>query len=223
MRKQLAINGLIKMLSGILLIALLLFLPAGTLSFPGAWRMLAVLFVPMFILGIVLLEKKPELLEKRLSQKESEPEQNKVILFSGLMFIASFLLCGFDFRFGWTFVPKWLTAAGCVVFLVTYAAFAELLRENEYLSRTVEVQKGQKVISTGLYGIVRHPMYAVIFWMFLSMPVIIGSFAGLVPMVFLPVILAKRIKNEEKVLKKDLPGYEEYTKKVRYRIIPFVW
>lgn len=223
MKKQLAIRGIAKLLSGIVTLGLLLFLPAGTFRYPGAWRMMGILFIPMLILGAVLLIAKPALLEKRLNQKETEKDQKLVILFSALLFTACFLLCAFDFRFGWTQLPLWLSILGCVVFLATYLGFAELLRENEYLSRTVEIQEGQKVVSTGLYGIVRHPMYAIIFWMFLSMPVIIGSAAGLIPMIFLPVILYKRIKNEEEVLKKELEGYEEYTRKVRYRMIPFVW
>ena len=223
MKKNLAVQGSVKLLSGLLLLGVFLFLPAGTLHYPGAWRMIGTLFIPMFLLGVVLLIAKPELLAKRLKQKETEAEQKTVILLSALLFIASFLLCGFDFRFGWSFVPKWLSVLGCVVFLLTYIGFAELLRENKFLSRTIEVQKGQKVISTGLYGIVRHPMYVVIFWMFLSMPLIIGSFVGLIPMAFLPFILVKRILNEEKVLKEQLDGYEEYTQQIRYRLIPFVW
>ena len=223
MKKNLAVQGSVKLLSGLLLLGVFLFLPTGTLHYPGAWRMIGTLFIPMFLLGVVLLIAKPELLAKRLKQKETEAEQKTVILLSALLFIASFLLCGFDFRFGWSFVPKWLSVLGCVVFLLTYIGFAELLRENEFLSRTIEVQKGQKVISTGLYGIVRHPMYAVVFWMFLSMPLIIGSFVGLIPMAFLPFILVKRILNEEKVLKEQLEGYEEYTRQIRYRLIPFVW
>lgn len=223
MRKKLAVQGIIKMVSGIIALGSLLFLPARTFRFPGAWRMIGILFIPMLILGTVLLIVKPELLAKRLNQKENEDEQKSVILFSAIIFVVCFLLCGFDFRFGWSRCPLWVSIVGCAVFLITYAGFAELLRENEYLSRTVEVQEGQQVVSTGLYGIVRHPMYAIIFWMFLSMPVIIGSFVGLIPMVFLPAMLAKRIINEEKVLRENLDGYEEYMKKVRYRLIPFIW
>lgn len=223
MKRQLAITGIIKLLSGLLTLGLLLFLPSGTFRYPGAWRMICLLFIPMFILGVVLFCAKPELLAKRLNQKETENEQKAVILFSSLIFITCFLLCAFDFRFGWTHVPMWLSIVGCVVFLATYAGFAELLRENEYLSRTVEVQEGQKVVSTGMYGVVRHPMYAIIFWMFISMPVIIGSFTGLIPMILLPFVLAKRIINEEKVLIEELEGYEEYTRKVRSRLIPFIW
>ena len=223
MRKKLAFMGMVKLFSGLILMGFLLFLPAGTFHYPGAWRMLLVLFVPMFLLGFVLLIAKPALLEKRLSQKETEGEQKLVILYSGLMFISVFLLCGFDERFSFSHVPHWLSVCACFLFLLTYAGFAELLRENEYLSRTVEVREGQQVVSTGLYGVVRHPMYAIIFFMFLSMPLIIGSFVGMVPMVFLPYILVKRIINEEEVLVRELAGYEDYKKKVRFRLIPMIW
>lgn len=223
MKTNLATQGVIKLFSGVLMMGLLLFLPAGTFAFSGGWRMILILFVPAFILGILLLVLKPDLLAKRLSSKETENEQKGVILLSSVIFIACFLLCGFDFRFGWSVVPLWLSYVGCVVFLATYLGFAELLRENDYLSRTVEVQEGQKVVSTGLYGIVRHPMYAIILWMFLAMPIIIGSYVGLIPMVLIPLVLVKRIINEEKVLREGLEGYDEYTKKVRWRMIPFVW
>lgn len=223
MKKQLLVQGLAKFLSGLLVLGALLFLPAGTMQFPGAWRMIFVLFIPMLILGAVLLIKNPALLAKRLHLDETEKEQKGVILLSFLMFTACFLLCGFDFRYGWSHVPLWLSVTGCILFLATYWGFAELLRENAFLSRTVEIQENQTVISTGLYGIVRHPMYAIIFWMFISMPVIIGSYIALIPMVLLPVILVCRILNEEKVLKENLSGYTEYMKKVRYHLIPYVW
>lgn len=223
MKKKLATKGLLKALSGVITLGLLLFLPAGTLHFPGAWRMIGILFIPMLILGTILLIAKPELLAKRLNQKETEEEQKSVILFSALLFVAVFLLCGLDFRFGWSHCPLWLSIIGCVIFLVTYFGFAELLRENEFLSRTVEGQEGQIVVDTGLYGIVRHPMYAIIFWMFLSMPIIIGSIVGIIPLILLPIILAKRILNEEALLSKNLLGYDNYMKKVRYRIIPYIW
>lgn len=162
-------------------------------------------------------------LQNVLTKKETEDEQKSVIFFSLLLFVGCFLLCGFDFRFGWSHCPLWVSVVGCIAFLATYLGFAELLRENEYLSRTVEVQENQTVVSTGLYGIVRHPMYAIIFWMFLSMPLIVGSFFALIPMAFLPFLLAKRTQNEEKVLRENLNGYEEYMKNVRYRLIPLVW
>lgn len=223
MKKQLIIQGFTKMLSGIFALAVLLFLPAGTLKYPGAWRMIGILFVPMLILGIVLFLFNPELLAKRLRMKEEQSEQKMVILYSGIVFVLSFVLCGLDFRFQLTRVPTWLSIFACIVFLVSYIGFGELLRENEYLSRSVEVQEGQSVVSTGMYGIVRHPMYAIVLWMFLSMPIVIGSFVGLLPLLCIPYILIKRIKNEEELLKKELQGYTEYTKKVKYRLIPGIW
>jgi len=223
MRLKLAIKGLIKMVFGVVALGLLLFLPAGTFAFPGAWRMILILFIPAFILGSVLLIKNPVLLEKRLNSKEKETEQKSVILFSALMFILSFVLCGLDFRFSWIRMPLWLSVVGCILFLLTYLGFVLVLRQNEYLSRTIEIQEDQKVVDTGMYGIVRHPMYMVITFMYISMPLVIGSYIGLIPLLAFPVIISKRIKNEEKVLEKGLPGYIEYEKKVRYRMIPFVW
>ena len=223
MRKKLAVQGIVKLLSGALTMGLLLFLPAGTLDYPGAWRLFCVFFIPAFVLGLVLLTAKPELLAKRLSTRETEPEQRRVLMLSSLIFAASFLLCALDFRFSWSAVPAWLSTVGCVVFLLAYAGFAELLRENEYLSRSVELQAGQTVVSTGLYGIVRHPMYAMILWFFLSMPLILGSYVGLIPLAIIPYVLVKRLLNEEKLLRNGLDGYDEYIKKVPYRLIPFVW
>ena len=223
MRKKLAIQGVLKLLSGALTMGLLLFLPAGTLDYPGAWRLLCVFFIPAFVLGLVLLAAKHELLAKRLNTREPEIEQRRVLMLSSLIFAAGFLLCALDFRFGWSAVPAWLSTAGCIVFLLAYAGFAELLRENEYLSRSVELQAGQKVVSTGMYGVVRHPMYAVIIWLFLSMPLILGSYIGLIPLAFIPYVLVKRLLNEEELLRAGLEGYDEYMKKVRYRLIPFVW
>lgn len=223
MRKRLAVQGIVKLLSGALSMGLLLFLPAGTLDYPGAWRLLCVFFIPALVLGLVLLTAKPELLAKRLSTRETEPEQRRVLMLSSLIFAASFLLCALDFRFSWSAVPAWLSTVGCVVFLLAYAGFAELLRENEYLSRSVELQAGQTVVSTGLYGIVRHPMYAMVLWLFLSMPLILGSYVGLIPLAFIPYVLVKRLLNEEKLLRNGLDGYDEYMKKVPYRLIPFVW
>lgn len=223
MRKKLAVQGIVKLLSGALTMGLLLFLPAGTLDYPGAWRLLCVFIIPAFVLGLVLLTAKPGLLAKRLSTRETEPEQRRVLMLSSLIFAASFLLCALDFRFSWSAVPAWLSTVGCVVFLLAYAGFAELLRENEYLSRSVELQAGQTVVSTGLYGIVRHPMYAMVLWLFLSMPLILGSYVGLIPLAFIPYVLVKRLLNEEKLLRNGLDGYDEYIKKVPYRLIPFVW
>jgi len=197
MKTKLMIQGLIKMLSGILLMGLLLFLPAGTFNFPRAWLMMVVLFVPMLIVGTYLLIKNPKLLEKRLNTKETEKEQKLVILLSSIMFILAFLLSAFDYKYNWFQLPTIISVIGCVVFILTYLGFIELLKENEYLSRTVEVQEGQKVVDTGMYGIVRHPMYSIIFFMFISMPIILGSLIGLIPLIGLPIILIIRIKNEE--------------------------
>ncbi len=223
MRKKLAVQGVVKLISGAMTIGLLLFLPAGTFDFPGAWRLLSVFFIPAFVLGLVLLAVNPELLAKRLNTRETEPEQRRVLVISSFIFAASFLLCALDFRFGWSAVPTWLSTVGCIVFFAAYMGFAELLRENEYLSRSVELQTGQKVVSTGMYGVVRHPMYAVILWLFLAMPLILGSYVGLIPLIFIPYVLVKRLLNEEKLLREGLDGYDEYMKKVPYRLIPFVW
>lgn len=220
---KLAVNVLLKFLSGLLALGLLLFIPAGTLRYPGAWRLIIILFVPMFLFGLVLLLKKPELLEKRLKAKESENEQKMVILLSSLEFIACFVLSGLDFRFGWSHFPNWLIVAACIIFLASYGLYAEVTRENAYLSRTVEIQENQQVVSTGLYGIVRHPMYFAVTLLFCSMPLVLGSLPAFIVMLPLPLILVKRIKNEEEVLQNGLPGYSEYKKKVKYRLIPFIW
>ena len=220
---KLLLNGLTKLIFGIVLIGLLLFLPAWTFNYFGAWLFLGVLFVPMLIMGAVMLVKAPELLEKRLKNKEKEATQKGVVALSGLMFPIGFLLSAFDFRFDWSYVPFWLTVAAAVLFLAGYAIYAEVMRENAYLSRTVEVQDGQKVISTGLYGVVRHPMYLATLLMFLPIPLILQSFWGLIPFAAYPVIIVIRIFNEEKVLTEGLEGYAEYKKQVKYRIIPFVW
>ncbi|MDO4466360.1 MAG: isoprenylcysteine carboxylmethyltransferase family protein [Bacillota bacterium] len=222
-KKKMLILGFGKTISGVILLSLLLFWPAGTIHYPGAWRLLLIMFAPMLVLGAFLYYKAPQLLEKRLSTNESEKEQKVVILLSCIVFILSFLLCGLDYRYGWSHVPDWIVIFSCILFLITYALFAELLRENEFLSRTVEVQENQTVVSTGLYGIVRHPMYFIITFMFFSLPLILGSFVGLIPLLGVPLILVKRIKNEEQVLEKGLKGYKEYKKKVKYRLIPFVW
>lgn len=220
---KLLLSALTKLIFGIVLIALLLFLPAWTFSYFGAWLFLGVLFVPMLIMGAVMLVIAPELLEKRLNNKEKEATQRGVVALSGLAFIGSFVLSALDFRFGWSPVPLWLTVTAAVVFLVGYGLYAEVMRENAYLSRTVEVQKGQKVIDTGLYGIVRHPMYLATLLMFLPIPLILQSLWGLIPMALYPAVIVIRILNEEKVLTRDLRGYKEYKKKVKYRLIPFIW
>jgi protein-S-isoprenylcysteine O-methyltransferase Ste14 len=216
-------GALLKFLVGLLLVALLLFLPAWTLAYPGAWLFIGLLFVPMLIMGAFMLVKSPKLLEKRLNNKEKEKTQKGVIGLSGLMFPIGFVLSALDFRFGWSKVPLWCIIAASILFVIGYAMYAEVMRENAYLSRTVEVQEDQKVISTGLYGIVRHPMYLATLLMFLPLPLILGSFWGLIPFALYPVIIVVRILNEEKVLTEGLDGYAEYKRKVKYRLIPFVW
>ena len=223
MKKELLGSGLIRMLSGLLLMGLLLFLPAGTWHYPGAWRLLGLLFIPMPVIGIVLSIMAPELLRKRLNVKEQESEQKQVIVLSALIFIVGFVLAGLDFRFGWTQLPLAVVIAGMILFLLAYGLYIEVMRENAYLSRTVEIQEGQKVIDTGLYGIVRHPMYMAVTILFLSMPLVLGSAIAIIPFLGVPVVLVKRIRNEEMVLVKGLPGYEAYQKKVTYRMIPFLW
>lgn len=223
MKGTLLVQALIKFTAGLLLVGLILFLPAGTLNYPGGWRFCALLFIPMLILGAVLYFKAPELLKKRLASKEKESEQKQVISLSLLMFVGGFLVAGLDFRFGWTRMPGWVVNAASVILLISYGLYAEVMRENAYLSRTVEVQEGQKVIDTGLYGIVRHPMYMASTMLFLSIPLVLGSWYGFVIFLIYPFLLVKRIKNEEAVLEAGLPGYAEYKQKVRYRMIPFIW
>ena len=222
-RTQLLVSALTKTVAGFFLIGLLLFLPAGTWNYPGAWRFIGLLFVPMLILGVVLLCKAPELLEKRLKVKEEQSEQKQVILFSGLILVSGFVLAGLDFRFGWTQLPTWGVVLASVLFLFSYALYAQVLRENEYLSRIVEIQEDQKVIDTGLYGIVRHPMYSAVTIMFLSIPLVLGSVAAVLPFLLIPAVLIKRIRNEEDVLEKGLDGYVAYKNKVKYRMIPYIW
>ena len=220
---KLLLKALIKFLVGLGLVALLLFLPAGTFDYRGAWLFIGLLFVPILILGAVLLVRAPKLLEKRLSAKEKESTQKGVVAVSGLLFVAGFVVAGLDVRYGWTTVPAWATILASTVLLISYGAYAEVMRENAYLSRTIEVQDGQKVIDTGLYGIVRHPMYAATVGLFLAIPVVLGSWWSLLCFAPYPVILAVRIDNEEKILARDLPGYTDYQKRVKYRMIPFVW
>ena len=221
--KALLLQALIKFLAGLILFGLLLFLPAGTFEYWNAWVLIAALFGPMLVLGAVLLIKSPELLAKRLASKEKESQQKTVVALSALMFLASFILAGLDFRYGWTSLPSWMVWTSTGVLLMSYLMYAEVMRENAYLSRTIEVQDNQKVIDTGLYGIVRHPMYSATVFLFLSMPLILGSMISFVVMlVYIPIINA-RIKNEEKVLSEGLPGYKEYKQKVRSKVIPFIW
>lgn len=223
MTKELFYQAVLKFALGAVVIGILIFLPAGTLHYWNAWLFMGILFIPMFFAGIVMMLKNPELLKKRLNAKEQQAEQNLVIKLSGWMFILGFVIGGLNFRFEWIILPDWVSWMGAAIFLLSYLLYAEVLRENTYLSRTVEVQKGQKVIDSGLYGIVRHPMYSVTIILFLSMPIVLGSIISFAIFLTYPVIIAKRIRNEEAVLEKDLEGYIEYKKKVRYRIIPLVW
>ena len=220
---KLLLQALVKFVLGFLLTGLLIFLPAGTLRFWNGWLLMAVLFIPMFLAGCVMLVKAPALLRRRLNAKEREAEQKGVIAWSGLLFVAAFLLAGFGYRFGWPRLPRWACLVFAGVFLLGYALFAEVLRENEYLSRTVEVQAGQRVVDSGLYGVVRHPMYLATLLLFLSMPLILGSvYAFAVMLGYLPLIAA-RIRGEEALLERELAGYREYKEKVRYRLIPGIW
>ncbi len=223
MNKKLFMEAICKFTLGVVLLALLLFLPAGTLVWTNGWLFMAILFVPMFGAGLVMMAKNPDLLRKRLDAKEKESEQKTVVALSGLMFLAGFITSGLDFRFGWTRMPRGLVAAGAAIFLLSYLLYAEVLRENTYLSRTIEVQEGQKVIDTGLYAIVRHPMYAATVLLFLSMPLVLGSWAAFPVFLLYPVIIARRIRNEEQVLEEGLAGYSDYKKRVRWRLIPLIW
>lgn len=220
---KLFIQAIIKFISGFIVVSLLLFIPAGTLNYWNAWVFIAVLFIPMFAVGIVLMIKNPALLRKRLNAKEKETEQKAVILFSTLMFVLGFIISGMNYRFQWLILPKWIVIVATVVFLLAYVLYAEVLRENTYLSRTVEIQENQKIIDTGLYGIVRHPMYSSTILLFLSMPLVLGSLISFIIFLSYLLIIAKRIKNEEQILEQELAGYLEYKNKVKYRIIPFVW
>ena len=214
---------MVKFACGLLLVGALLFLPAGTWDFWQAWLLLGILFVPMFIAGLVMMKKSPDLLRKRLNAREEQAEQKTVLLLSALMFTAAFILAGLNRRFGWIVLPDWVPWAAAAVFLMGYALYAEVLRENAYLSRTIEVQENQQVIDTGLYGVVRHPMYMTTLLLFLAMPLVLGSVISFVIMLAYIPIIAKRIRNEEAVLEDGLNGYREYKRKVRYKVIPFVW
>jgi len=222
-KQKLLISALTKFIAGLVLMGLVLLLPAGTWNYSNAWLFLGLLFIPMLILGVVLFVKAPELLEKRLQSKEKESTQKGVVAVSGLMFIGAFVLAGLDFRFGWTNVPTWVVTVAAIVLLASYGMYGEVMRENAYLSRTVEVQENQKVIDTGLYGVIRHPMYTATIFLFLAMPLVLGSWIAFAVMLLYPAAIIARIGNEEKVLEEGLPGYKEYKKKVRYRLVPFVW
>lgn len=223
MTKELLCQAVSKFLLGVAAVGVLLFLPAGTLRYRNAWLLMGILFIPMFSAGIVLMFKNPELLKKRLNAKEQQTKQSLIIKFSGLMFVCGFVIAGLSFRFQWIMLPDSISWAAAACFLLSYLLYAEVLRENTYLSRTVEVQQGQKVIDTGLYGIVRHPMYGVTLLLFLSMPLVLGSVLSFAVFLAYPVIIAARIRNEEAVLEKGLEGYAGYKRKVKYKIIPFVW
>lgn len=212
-----------KFFAGVILVGFLLFLPAGTMAFPNGWLLMAVLFLPMFIGGLIMWRKAPDLLARRLKAKEEQGEQKTVIALSGLMFLAGFLLAGLRFRFHWSGLPAVVVVAACVIFLVGYGLFSLVLRQNAYLSRTIQVEQGQTVVDTGLYGIVRHPMYTATLLMFLSMPLILGSWQAFLVFLVYPALIAKRIKNEEIVLSRELQGYEAYCQKTCYRLIPYIW
>ena len=223
MTVKLFISAILKFSLGAVLVGLLIFLPAGTFAYFNGWLFMGILFVPMFLAGLVMMAKNPKLLESRLDAKEKEAEQSLVVKLSGLMFLAGFIVAGLGVRYGWYTLPKPVVIVSAVVFLIAYILYAEVLRENTYLSRTIEVQEGQKVIDTGLYGIVRHPMYSVTLLLFLSIPLVLGSIYSFVIFLVYPFIIAKRIKHEEEFLERELNGYTEYKQKVKYRLIPFIW
>ena len=220
---KLFLEAIVKFTCGLLLVLALIFLPAGTVNYPYGWLLVGLLFVPMLIAGFVMLAKSPEFLKKRLDVKEKQATQKGVVAYAGLMFIAGFVVAGLDYRFGWSNMPQWVTIIASVLFLFSYALYAEVMRENAYLSRTIRVEEGQKAVDTGLYGIVRHPMYAVTILLFLMMPLVLGSWYALIAFAFYPVIIIVRLKDEEDLLTRELPGYEAYKQKVKYRIIPFIW
>ncbi len=220
---KLLMEALVKFFCGLLMVALLIFLPAGTLAYGGGWLLVGLLFGPMFIAGLVMLRKSPEFLKKRLDGKEKQATQKGVVALSGLMFIAGFVVAGLDYRFGWSDMPVPVTVVASVLLLAAYVLYAEVMRENAYLSRTIKVEEGQKVVDTGLYGIVRHPMYMATVLLFLMIPLVLGSWYALMVFAFYPAIIIVRLKDEEALLTRELPGYEEYMKKVKYRILPFIW
>lgn len=220
---KLFFEALLKFLIGMIMVALMIFIPANTINYWNGWLFMALLFIPMFIGGIVMMIKNPNLLKRRLDAKEKETEQKLVLILSGLMFFAGFIIAGLNHRFNWITLPNIIVIISSIIFLLSYMLYAEVLRENVFLSRTIEVQKNQKVIDKGLYGIVRHPMYLATIFLFLSMPLMLGSFISFLIFLVHPFIIAKRIKNEEQILEKELKGYKAYKKKVKYKLIPFVW
>lgn len=223
MTTALFFQAILKFALGVAAVGLLLFWPAGTLRYWQGWLLMGILFVPMFCAGVVMMVKSPQLLRKRLNMKERQAEQAQVIRWSGAMFVLGFVLAGLGVRFGWSLLPHWVSWAGAAVFLLSYLLYAEVLRENSYLSRTIEVQEGQKLIDTGLYGIVRHPMYSVTVLLFLSMPLVLGSLPAFAVFLMYPAILVKRIRNEEAVLEAGLEGYRAYKERVKYKLIPLLW
>ena len=220
---KLLINGLVKFTCGLLLVGLLLFLPAGTVAYARGWLLTGLLFVPMLAVGFVMFFRDPEFLARRLDAKEKQKAQKGVLGFSGLMFVGGFVVAGLDYRFGWSEMPAAVVTAASVLFVLAYILYGEVMRENRYLSRTVKVEAGQQVVDTGLYALVRHPMYSVTLLLFLSMPLVLGSWYALIPFAYYPVIIIVRLKDEEALLSRELPGYEAYKEKVKYRLIPFVW
>lgn len=223
MKKKLFLEAIVKFLLGVILVGVLVFLPAGTLCFPGGWLLIGILFIPMFLAGLVMLKKDPNLLKSRLDAKEKRTQQDLIVKLSGLMFLSGFVVAGLDFRFGWLPLPSWVNWVAAALFLIAYILYAEVLRENAYLSRTIEVQENQKVVDTGLYGIVRHPMYSATLLLFLSMPLVLGSALSFLCFLCYPALIIKRLKDEEIFLEKELPGYADYKQKVKYRLIPGIW
>lgn len=223
MNIKLFFEAIIKFITGVILVGLLIFIPAGTFEYFNGWLLMVLLFIPMFIAGIIMMFKSPNLLRSRLNVKEQESEQKEVVLLSGFMFLLGFILAGLDYRFGWLEIPNIVVVVASIVFVISYIIYAEVLRENSFLSRTIEVQKEQKLIDTGLYRIVRHPMYTATIFLFLSIPLILGSLISSIIFLVYPFIIIKRLKNEEEVLEKELKGYKEYERKVKYKLIPFIW
>ncbi len=223
MNTKLFIQAIIKFSLGIVLVSLMIFLPAGSFSYINGWIFMCIVFIPMLIAGIVMMLKNPSLLKSRLDAKEKQKEQDSVVKISGLMFLAGFIVAGLNFRFGWHSLPDAVVIASAILLLLSYGLYAEVMRENTYLSRTIEVQENQKVVDTGLYGVVRHPMYSATLILFLSMPLVLGSVYSFIIFLIYPFIIAKRIKHEEEFLEKELTGYKEYKQKVKYKLIPFIW
>lgn len=220
---KLLMEALMKFVCGLLMVGVLIFLPAGTLGYTYGWLLMGLLFIPMLIAGFVMLAKSPKFLKKRLDAKEKQGTQKGVVAVSGLMLVAGFVVAGLDFRFGWSNMPSWVVVTASVLFLIAYALYAEVMRENAYLSRTIKVEQGQTVVDTGMYSVVRHPMYAVTILLFLMIPLVLGSWYALIAFAFYPAVIVVRMKDEEELLTRELPGYDAYKQKVKYRIIPFIW